>query len=260
MAGMSASILKPSHAAVRPPAISYMRAISSSQAPIDVPLALRQHAEYCKALAAAGLAVETLPPDERYPDSCFMQDPALVIAGQGIVGRLAADSRSGEEESVAAWLAARVPLTYIIPPGTLEGGDVMVLPHRVLVGASGRSNGEGIQQLAAILQPLGLPATPVPVAGYLHLLTAATYLGGNLLLAVEDYATHPVFAGFDVIEVPPAEAYAANALVVDMHVVLPAGYPRTTQALQERGFSVMPVPMTEFAKADGGITCLSLVW
>lgn len=142
----------------------------------------------------------------------------------------------------------------------LEGGDVMLLPGRVLVGLSGRTNAAGIEQLRETVAPLGLEAAAIPVSGYLHLLTAATYLGQDGLLAVEGYAGHPAFAGLDVIAAPPEEAYAANGLAVGARVILPAGYPRTAAAVRGRGFEVLSVPMSQFAAADGGITCLALVW
>jgi dimethylargininase len=252
-------------ALVRPPGDSFARAISSRNLPIDVELARVQHAEYCAALAAAGVAVERLPADERYPDSCFMQDPALVIGGRGIICRMGAASRRGEEEAVAAVLAVRFPMTHIAPPGTLEGGDVMVLPDKILVGRTARTNQAGIAQLVtALSEPASgeapAPVYSVPVADYLHLLSAATYVGRDALIAVEAYAGHPHFAGLDAIVAPPEEAYAVNVLGLGESVIAPAGYPRVAAALRDRGFTVLPVPVSEFAKADGGVTCLALVW
>lgn len=255
------------HALVRPPGNSFVQAISTSGAAIDVALAQAQHAEYRQALAAAGVQVEVLPADERYPDGCFMQDPALVIAGVAIIARPGAASRQGEEESVAHVLAGRFPLARIIPPGTLEGGDVLILADRVVVGRSGRTNRAGIAQLAVALSGLtgsahqpGLPVLEAPVDGYLHLLTAVTHLGEGRLLAVEGFVIPPPLAGCEVLRVPAEEAYACNALGIGEKVILPAGYPRTAAMLRAHGFDVLPVPTTEFAKADGGVTCLSLVW
>ncbi len=257
------------HAIVRPPGASFVRAISSSGAAIDVTLARAQHAEYHQALAAAGVAVETLPPDERFPDGCFMQDPALVIDGRAIIARPGAASRRGEEAAAAEVLAGRFPLARIVAPGTLEGGEVLVLPDRIVVGRSGRTNRAGIAQLAVALSApdpkgvqtaSGLPVLEAPVDGYLHLLSAVTYLGEGRLLAVEGFATPPALAGFDVLRVPADEAYACNALGIGDKVILPAGYPQTAALLRAHGFEVLSVPTTEFAKADGGVTCLALVW
>jgi dimethylargininase len=136
----------------------------------------------------------------------------------------------------------------------------LILPDRVYVGQTARSNLDGIAQLAELLAPACLPVTPIPVSTYLHLLSAVTYVGRNTLLAVDEYAGHPAFAGMDVIVVPPEEAYAVNTLALGQFVVVPAGYPRVAYALSDRGFTVLSVPTTEFAKADGGVTCLSLLW
>ncbi len=248
------------HALVRPPADSFSRAISSNAAQIDVALAQRQHAEYCQALRAAGLTVEALPPDERFPDSCFMQDPAVVIAGRAIIGRPGAEGRRGEEVALAAALAGRFPLHQIVAPGTLEGGDVLVLPDQVVVGRSARTNAAGIAQLAVALAGTELPVYAAQVEGYLHLLTAVTRLDDDSVLAVEGWPLPPPLNGLKVLVVPQAEAYAANVLAIGARVIIPAGYPRVGAMLAAHGFEVLPVPMTEFVKADGGVTCLSLVW
>lgn len=249
------------HALVRPPGASFARAISSSQVAIDVTLAQAQHAEYRQALAAAGVQVEVLPPDERFPDSCFMQDPAMVIRDRAIINRPGAASRQGEEEALVEPLAARFPTARIVAPGTLEGGDVMVLPDRVLVGRSGRTNRAGIAQLVVALSGVpDLPVLEVPIADYLHLLSAATYIGNNTVLAAADFADHPIFAGLRVLRVPMAEAYAVNVLALGDRAIVPAGYPQVAALLQSHGFDLLPVPVSEFAKADGGVTCLSLTW
>ncbi len=249
-----------SHALVRPPGDSFVQAISSRALPIDVRLALTEHAEYVQALDAAGLTVKILPPAEQYPDSCFVQDPALVIANQALLCRMGAPSRAGEEDLVGESLASQFSLARIASPGTLEGGDVMRLPDRVLVGESARTNAAGIEQLRAFLATFGLPVTAIPVVGYLHLLSAAMYVGHNLVLAVEEYVRHPAFAGLEVCTVPPAEAYAVNVLGLGNRVIVPTGYPRVAEMLQARGFELLPVPVSQFAAADGGVTCLSLVW
>jgi dimethylargininase len=190
-----------------------------------------------------------------------MQDPAMVIRGRAIINRPGAASRLGEEEALVELLAARFPTARIVAPGTLEGGDVMILPDRVLVGRSGRTNRAGIAQLVvALSDPPGLPVLEVPMAGYLHLLSAATYLGDHTVLAAEDFADHPIFAGMRVLRVPMAEVYAVNTLAIGDRVILPAGYPQVAALLRSHGFTLLPVPVSEFAKADGGVTCLALVW
>lgn len=246
------------HALVRPPGDSFASAISSTGATIDARLAQQQHAGYCRALVQAGVEVEALPADERYPDSCFMQDPALVIRGQAIVARPGATSRLGEERLVAPLLRQRFPTVELAGPATLEGGDVLVLPDRVYVGRSDRTNAAGIEQLRDAVAPL--PVDEIPVTGLLHLLSGVTYLGRNTLLAVAGMAGRPEFAGMRVVVVPDEEAYACNVLALGDRVVAPAGYEKTIALLEANDFQVLPVPVSEFTKADGGVTCLSLIY
>ncbi len=247
-------------ALVRQPGASLFHGISRAGLHPDSRRAQVQHVAYCEALCAAGLDVIVLPPDERFPDSCFVQDTALVIRGMLVLCRPGAATRQGEEEEIADWFADRLALVRIIPPGTLEGGDVMILPDRVLVGASERSNAEGIAQLSSYLAPLGLPVSSVSIGDNLHLLSAATYLGRGLILATEDFAGCPAFADYKVISVPLAESYSANVLALGDHVIVPDGFSTTATRLSDHGFHVLPVPLSEFEKVDGGATCLSIVW
>jgi dimethylargininase len=248
------------HAVVRQPGQSYTWAISSAGITLDVSLARWQHAQYCQALADAGLQVEILPPDERFTDSCFVQDPFLVIDGQAVITRPGVLSRQGEELALAEVLKDRFPAVAIQPPGTLEGGDVLRLPRRVLVGLSARTNQSGIEQLSRILVPHGLSVEALPVTDYLHLLTAVAYLGKGILLALPGYAENPAFAELEVLTVPTNEAYAANALAIGDVVILPEGYPQTEEMIRFKGFKVKPVPVSQFAAADGGVSCLSILW
>jgi dimethylargininase len=246
------------HALVRPPGDSFASALSSTGAQIDARLAQQQHAGYCQALVQAGVEVEVLPADERYPDSCFMQDPALVIRGKAIIARPGAASRLGEERLMAPLLRQRFPAVELTAPATLEGGDVLVLPEHVYVGRSDRTNAAGIEQLRAALRPF--PVDEIPVTGLLHLLSGVTYLGRNTLLAVGGMAGRPEFDGMNVLVVPDEEAYACNVLALGEWVVAPAGYDKTIALLEQNGFRVLPAPVSEFTKADGGVTCLSLIY
>lgn len=249
------------NALVRPPGDSYRRALSSQQPPptIDVALARRQHAAYCAALREAGLELIELPPDEAHPDACFVQDTAVVYGTLAVMARLGAESRRGEEAAVAEALAGHKRLAEIRPPATLEGGDVLVIGTRVFVGLSARTNHGGFAQLRDLLELEGAAVHALEVAEGLHLLSGCTYLGRGVLLATDAWAVLPAFAGLDVVRVPPDEAAAANALGLGGYVVLPAGYARTAALVRERGFEPLPVDLSEFAKADAGATCLSLI-
>ena len=248
------------NALVRPPGASFVDAIANVPQPIDAQLARRQHAEYVDALHEAGVAVEILEADERFPDSCFMQDPAMIVDGIAILNRMGAASRVGETEAVAEILRARFETYALTPPATLEGGDVLNVGERLFVGETERTNAHGIAQLRAILEPRGVRVEAIPVREFLHLLTAVTYIGDNLVVVHQDFAEHPNLKEFARVIVPREEAYCANTLGIGKYVIVPAGFPKTLERLRAEGFEVLQVPMSEFYKADGGVSCLSLIW
>jgi dimethylargininase len=249
-------------AIVRPPGDSLARALSE-QVPrpvVDVALARQQHAQYCAALRAVGVELVELPPDQDHPDACFVQDTAVVLGSLAVIARFGVESREGEQEAIRRVLRAHKRLVEISPPATLEGGDVLSVGSRVFVGLSARTNRAGFAQLRDLLELEGATVEALTVREGVHLLSGCTYLGRGVLLATDLYADLPAFGGLDVICVPAAEARAANALAVDGCVLLPAGYPRTASRIRDHGFEVVPVPMSEFAKVDGGVTCLSLLF
>lgn len=248
-------------ALVRPPGSSFAAALTAQhpRPVIDVDLARQQHRAYCQALRTAGLELIELAADEGYPDSCFVQDTAIIFGDRAVISRPGAESRRGEVESVRHALQGRKRLAQIEAPGTLEGGDVLVIGSRVYVGLSARTNPAGFAQLRDRLEPEGATVEAVPVSEALHLLTGCTYLGQGVLLATDPWLDAPFGRGLDVVRVPPHEAYAANALGVGSFALLPAGCPQTAAAVQARGFELLTVALSEFAKADGGMTCLSLL-
>ena len=249
-------------ALVRPPGASLAGALCAKapSEPIDVRLARQQHAAYCAALRAAGLALLDLAPDDGYPDGPFVQDTAVVYGDLAVIARFGVESREGEQAAVRQALRGQKRLAQIQSPATLEGGDVLHIGSRVYVGLSARTNHAGYAQLRELLEPEGATVLPLPVPDGLHLLSGCTYLGQGVLLATGIYGDVPAFSGLDVIHVPPHEAPAANALALGNTVVLPAGFPGTARRILERGFQVLPLTLTEFAKADGGVTCLSLLY
>ena len=177
-----------------------------------------------------------------------------------VIARPGAPSRRGETAAVAAALARHRPLAQVEPPGTLDGGDVLRLGRRVFVGVTARSNAAGREQLRAHLAPFGYTVTDVEVRGCLHLKTAATALREGLLLVHRPCVDTTVFGGVELLEVDPEEPFAANALAVGDAVVSPAAFPRTRRRLEARGLTVVPVEVSELAKAEGGVTCCSILF
>jgi len=228
----------------------------------DYALALRQHACYRSALTACGLDVTVLPADERFPDSTFVEDAAIMLPGAAIVTRPGAASREGEVESIGAVLAqAGLPLDAIAAPGALDGGDICEADGHFLVGLSARTNEEGAHQLQQLLAKHGFTAACIDIRrtpGILHLKSGLAYLGNNRLVVIEALADHPALAAYDKIFVPPGEEYAANCLVINDFVLFPAGYPLLASRLRELGLRLCELEMSEFAKMDGGLSCLSL--
>jgi dimethylargininase len=249
-------------ALVRLPGDSFAQAISAQEPrpSIDPGLARQQHATYCAALREASVALVELPSDERYPDGCFVQDTAMVFEGLAVVARFGVKSRQGEQEAVRQALQGHKRLAEIRAPAILEGGDVLVIGNKLFVGLSTRTDRGGFAQLRDLVELEGGSVEPVQVPEGLHLLSGCTYLGQGVVLATGLYAELPAFAGLDVIYVPPEEGYAANALGLGEYVLLPEGYPQTAARIRARGFEILSVPLSEFAKADGGATCLSLLF
>jgi dimethylargininase len=251
----------PRRALVRPPPDSYAHALTrdADPRPVDVTLARQQHAVYTAALRRINLAVTELPPDPEYPDSCFVQDPAFVLDDILVVARPGAQSRRHEGRALAAALAPlEFPKYNVVPPAALEGGDVLFTEDKLFVGLSARTNGEAVEQLRMVF---ARPVVAVPVPErYLHLLTGCTYLGNGRLLATAECAALPELSGFERLLVPESEAPAANVLALGAEVILPDGYPLTAELLARTGFKLHPVPIGEFEKRDGGVTCLSLLY
>lgn len=228
--------------------------------PIDVERARRQHDAYERALAGLGCAVRRLPAGPEMPDSVFIEDVAVVLDEVAVITRPGAESRRAETPAVANALAAYRPLLRIEAPGTLDGGDVLVADRTVFVGRSARTNDAGIEQLRGALADFGYAVRAVAVDGCLHLKTAVTCVGDGRLLINRDWIPAEAFAGWELIDVDPGEPFAANALRIGGRIVYPDAFPRTRARLEARGVDIVPVPADELAKAEGGVTCCSLVF
>ncbi|MCX6576785.1 MAG: arginine deiminase family protein [Candidatus Aminicenantes bacterium] len=248
------------HAIVRKPCRNLVRGISTALlGKPDYEQALRQHAAYVDALRSCGLEVVVLEADESYPDSTFVEDTAVVTEKIAVISNPGAPSRRGEEGSIAEALKSFFSsLEYIKPPGTLEGGDVMRAGDHFYIGLSQRTNREGANQLVQILEKSGYAASLVPLEHVLHLKTGVVYLENKKLLAAGEFIAHPVFKEYHLIPAAVDELYAANSLWVNGWVLVPAGFNKTRRAIENLGYSVKTVDVSEFRKLDGGLSCLSL--
>lgn len=250
-------------AIVCPPASNLAQGLTTvDRGAPDYALALAQHAHYCRALEACGLRLTVLPPDPRYPDSTFVEDTAVLTAHGALLTRPGAASRSGEVATMRAALSRFFPtLAEITPPGRLDGGDICEADHHVLIGISARTNAAGAEQLAQWVAQQGYTAACIDIRttpGILHLKSGLAYLGENRMIVIDALADHPALAGYTLVRVDAAEAYAANCIRVNDRVLIPAGFPRLRARLCELGYNVVEVEMSEFRKMDGGLSCLSL--
>jgi dimethylargininase len=230
-----------------------------ARVPIDVDLARAQHRVYEQALRDAGCSVEHLDASPDMPDSVFVEDIAVVFDELAIVTRPGAASRRAETAAVASALARDRSVQMIQAPGTVDGGDVLVAGRRVFVGRSTRTNDAAVEQMRQMLTPLGYTVCAVEVTGCLHLKSAVTALAGDLLLANPDWIDRAAFAGFELVEVDPLEPMAANALRVDDRVIYPTAFPRTAERIARRGLRLALIDASELAKAEGAVTCCSLI-
>lgn len=242
------------------PAIARCELTHVARAPIDLETARRQHAAYEEALERAGCRLTRLPAEPALPDSVFVEDTALVLDEVAVILRPGAPSRRPETDGIAGVLARHRRLLRIEPPGTIDGGDVLVIGRTVYVGRSGRSSEEGRAQLARRIAPFGYRVTGVALDGCLHLKSAVTCVAPGLILVNPRWVDPTAFGPMGRIEVDPAEPFAANALRIGEAVIHPAAFPRTASRLESRRLAVRRVDLSELAKAEGGITCSSLVF
>jgi len=228
--------------------------------PIDVVKARAQHQQYERTLAAAGCQVRTLPAEPDLPDSVFVEDVAIVLDELAIITRPGAASRRPEADSVTRALQPYRPLSFIQPPGTIDGGDVLRVGRRLFIGLSRRTNAQAVEQVHHLLSPIGYTVHSVPVHGCLHLKSAVTQVADDTLLMNRAWLDHRAFGPLNIIDVHPSEPLGANALLLGERVIYADGYPATHRRLMDRGIGVEIVPLSELAKAEGAVTCCSLVF
>jgi dimethylargininase len=241
------------------PALARCELTHVERTPIDLVRAHAQHRAYEQALQSLGCEVTRLPADDDMPDSVFIEDTAVVLPDLAVVTRPGAESRRRECDTVADALAAVRPLVLMTPPATLDGGDVLVADRTVFVGRSTRTNDAGIEQLREAVTPFGYTIVVVQPRGCLHLKSAVTMVDSKTLLLNPAWVTSDAFRAFSCISVDPSEAGAANVVSIGGRLICAAAYPRTTELLSRAGNVVTVVEVDELAKAEGALTCCSLL-
>lgn len=228
--------------------------------PIDFERARAQHADYEMALYRLGCEVRRLPAEPSLPDSVFIEDTAVILDEVAILSRPGSLSRRPETATISRMLAPVRQIINIRHPGTLEGGDVLRVGKALYIGLSKRTNAEGIEQVRASLVPFGYTVQAVPFQGCLHLKAAVSVVADGVLLLNPKWVDKQHFAGFEFIEVDEAEPFGANALRTGGGVIYPTSYPETRKRLDERGIYVEAVDLSELIKAEGAVTCCSLLY
>jgi len=231
-----------------------------ARAPIDHDRAVAQHAAYEQRLMELGCRVHRLPADDSMPDAVFIEDTAVVVDELAVITRPGAKSRRPETEAVKEALEPYRLLASIEAPGTLDGGDVLRIGRTFYVGDSARSNRDGIAQLGELLAPFDYRVVPVVTRDCLHLKTAATVAAPGLVVLNPAWVDRALFEHLAVVEVDPGEPFAGNVLRVGEATICAAAFPRTNRRLEEAGVAVRTVEVSEFAKAEGGVTCCSVIF
>jgi dimethylargininase len=228
----------------------------------DIDKALAQHAAYCAALSACGLDVTVMNADEDHPDGTFVEDTFVIAEGIAVATRPGAKSREGEVAAVAATVRRFISNhERIEAPGTVDGGDICQAEKHFLIGISARTNEAGASQLAAILARHGFTASMIDIRAHeslLHLKSGIAYIGEQRYVVAPGFPSVPDTARFEKIEVIAGEGYAANCVRVNGEVLIAAGFPKLAASLTSLGYRVRALEMSEFAKMDGGLSCLSL--
>lgn len=241
------------------PAIARCELTHVARSPIDVDVARAQHRAYEAVLTSLGCEVRRVTPAPEHPDAVFVEDTAVVLDEVAVITRPGAVTRREEVAAVADVLAPLRPLARIESPATLDGGDVLVIGRSVYVGETGRTNAEGIAQLRTTLALVGYTVRGVPVTGCLHLKTAVTALDDATVLLNPAWVRAAAFNAYRVLAVDEMEPMAANVLRVGDALVYGASFPRTLEMLHSAGLRPHTVDASELAKAEGAVTCCSLV-
>ncbi len=248
------------HAIVRKPAKNFREGITSSKlGEPDYNNAILQHSYYIRALKKCGLNIIQLDADERFPDSTFVEDTAVVNKDLAIISNLGVLSRKGEELEIRKVLEKFYDNIEIIKnPGTLEGGDILKVDDHYYIGLSKRTNKEGAKQLTGILERYGYSCLTVSLVNIFHLKKALAYIGDDNLVISGEFIDNPIFKEYNIIEVDKDENYAANCIRVNDYILMPEGFEKLKNSISNLGYEILEIDISEFRKMDGGISCLSI--
>ena len=228
--------------------------------PIDFATATRQLENYRAALERCGAVVKRMPADSRFPDSCFVEDTAIVVDEIAVIASMGAASRRGETAAVEAELAPYRRIAHITLPATIDGGDALRVGKKILVGLSTRTNEAGVLQLARLLEPAGYQVIPVRTSQSLHFKSDCTAIDDTTLLVNPNRIQVDDLQSFTTVHTPPDEPDAANVLRVNETLFVQAGFPATLERLRTTQSRVESLDTSEFRKAEAALTCLSILF
>lgn len=246
------------HAVVREPGLNFPSCISSHplRHTINLTKALNQHSYYCEVLESFNLKIVHLPSNE-FPDSCFVEDNAVIQDKRALITRMGVEARRGEEKSIENVLKDYMEIKRAVTPATIEGGDVIHLSDRLVCGLTQRTNTDGVDQMR---NWLNVTVDLIVDPNIIHLKSYVTYLGKGYVIATKTYVNHPILKNFKVLIIDEDEGYAANTLTIENTVLMPTGFPKTQSMLRDNDFDVITLEMSEFQKCEGALTCLSLLF
>jgi dimethylargininase len=226
---------------------------------IDYPRAVQQHGQYQQLLRSLGAEVTALPSDDQCPDCCFLEDTALVLDEIAVTARPASETRRREVDGVAPTILKYRNVVRIDAPGTLEAGDVLRMGRKLFVGLSSQTNQQGIASLQNALKAYAYEVIAIPMKGALHLKSVCTALDDHTVLANPRHFDTAEFSEYGLIEVPSEESTAANVLRINGTICIHAGFHQTADLLRARGFDIRTIDISEFLKAEAGLTCMSII-
>ena len=247
------------HAIVRKPGENFARGITTSN--LGIPhyeVMMKQHEAYVKTLKFLGLNLIVLDALPEYPDAYFVEDTAVVTPNMAIITNPGVEDRKGEIDTIEQTLTAYRKTIRIQAPGTVDGGDVLMIGSHFFIGISERTNKQGAEQLGCILNEYGYTWKTVCVDSGLHLKSNVNYIGKNRLLITDKFAECDEFKEYETIIVNKSEEYAANTFFINNSLITPKGFPNTIRKLKSTGFDIIELDVSEMRKMDGGLTCLSL--